>query len=87
MRHAYQRIKQKFQSVYEQADYPLRLTVIDANNDELQQEWSADLSQQFPNLKIAHSEIGPVLGVHVGAGTMALLWDYDWEQWPDSVTK
>lgn len=87
MRRAYQRIKQKFQEVSEQVNYPLRLTVIDANNDELQQEWSADLIQQFPNLKIAHSEIGPVLGVHVGAGTMALLWDYDWEQWPDSTTK
>ncbi|MCH5461274.1 DegV family protein [Lactobacillus sp. LC28-10] len=87
MRRAYLRIKQKFQSAYEQSDYPLRLTIIDANNAELQREWSADLEQQFPNLSIAHSEIGPVLGVHVGAGTMALLWDYDWEQLPDSAFK
>lgn len=82
MRRAYQRIKQKFQAAYEAADYPLRLTVIDANNSELQADWSKDLEKLFPDVKIAHSEIGPVIGVHVGAGTMALLWDYDWEQWP-----
>ncbi|WP_203648278.1 DegV family protein [Secundilactobacillus yichangensis] len=86
MRRAYQRIKQKFQAAYEQADYPLRLTIIDANNAELQQEWSADLDQQYPDVNIAHSEIGPVIGVHVGAGTMALLWDYDWERWPETAT-
>ncbi|MFC6254564.1 DegV family protein [Secundilactobacillus hailunensis] len=84
MRRAYQRIKQKLQTAYDQADYPLRLTIVDANNQQLQEEWSADLEKSFPKIKIAHSEIGPVLGVHVGAGTMALLWDYDWEQWPES---
>ncbi|MTV81272.1 DegV family protein [Secundilactobacillus folii] len=87
MRHAYQRIKQKFQKAYGQAQYPIRLTVIDADNAELQAQWSDDLAKQFPDVKIAHSEIGPVIGVHVGAGTMALLWDYDWEQWPLSSDK
>lgn len=84
MRRAYQRIKQKLQAAYDQADYPLRLTIIDANNQQLQEDWSADLEKRFPQIKIAHSEIGPVIGVHVGAGTMTLLWDYDWEQWPVS---
>lgn len=82
MKRAYQAIKQKFQHVYDQAQIPLRLTVIDANNPELQAQWSSDLAASFPDVTLAHSEIGPVLGVHVGAGTMALLWDYDWEKWP-----
>ncbi|GAX05997.1 DegV family protein [Secundilactobacillus pentosiphilus] len=87
MRHAYQRIKQKFQTAYEKTDYPLRLTVIDADNADLQKKWSADLKQQYPDVNITHSEIGPVIGVHVGAGTMALLWDYDWERWPDAANR
>lgn len=81
MRRAYSAIKQRFQNAYDHAKYPLRLTIIDANNAELQAQWTKDLATAFPDVKIAHSEIGPVIGVHVGAGTMALLWDYDWEAW------
>ena len=32
--------------------------------------------------ELEKSELGPVLGVHTGSGTMALLWAYDWEKWP-----
>lgn len=82
MRRAYQSIKRKFQQAINTTNYPLRLTIIDADNAALQTTWSKDLQTSFPDITIDHSEIGPVIGVHVGAGTMALLWAYDWEKWP-----
>lgn len=82
MKRAWAALQAKFTKAVQDADYPLRLTVVDADAKETQTRWVAELKEKFPNVTIDTNNIGPVVGVHVGAGTMALLWDYDWEQWP-----
>lgn len=82
MRRAYNAIKKKVANAYETSKVPLRFTVINADNAERQQQWVTDLHASFPDMVIDESILGPVLGVHVGAGTMAVLWAYDWQQWP-----
>jgi len=81
MRRAYAASKAKLAAAIDAADYPLRVTIEAANNPKLQAEWAADLHASFPELAIDKSEIGPVVGVHVGEGTMGLIWARDWEQW------
>ena len=81
MRRAYAASKAKLAAAIESSDYPLRVTIEAANNPKLQDEWEADLHASFPDLAIDKSEIGPVVGVHVGEGTMGLIWARDWEQW------
>ncbi len=87
MKRAYQEIKRRFAKAKREADFPLRLTVIHAGAPGLEEEWLEDMHNSFPDVAIEASELGPVIGVHVGAGTMALLWCYDWEQWPVDETK
>ncbi len=79
---AYQFIKRKFTQDFRQANYPLRMAIVNANNLPLQKKWVQDIQQNFPKTPINQSELGPVIGVHVGPGTMAALWDRDWAQWP-----
>ncbi|VDG20898.1 DegV family protein [Lactiplantibacillus mudanjiangensis] len=85
MRRAYQGIKAKLAHALATTKEPLRAMVVNGNNPKLQAEWVADLHASFPNLIIDESEIGPVVGVHVGEGVMGLFWAQDWEKWP--ITK
>lgn len=82
MHRAYNAIKKKVANAYETSTVPLRFTVINADNALRQKQWVTDLHQSFPDMVIDESILGPVLGVHVGAGTMAILWAYDWQKWP-----
>ncbi|WP_137606864.1 DegV family protein [Lactiplantibacillus daoliensis] len=82
MRRAYAAIKAKLAAAIETTDYPLRITIVNGNNPKLQAAWVADIAESFPGLTIDQSEIGPVVGVHVGEGVMGLFWAKDWEKWP-----
>lgn len=81
MRRAYKAIKQKFADAYAKLDYPVRVTVVSAHNPELQQQWVADIRASFPNVTVNESQIGPVVGVHIGEGAVGLIWARDWESW------
>ncbi|GBG93741.1 DegV family protein [Ligilactobacillus salitolerans] len=87
MKRAHAQIKQKFAAALSKADYPVRLTVINADAPTMEQQWADDAKQSYPEVLVEKSDIGPVIGVHVGAGTMAFLWCYDWEQWPIDPAK
>lgn len=87
MKKAYYSIKERFKTEQEKANGPLRLTVIHAGAWEMEERWYQDIHHDFPRVTMEKSELGPVIGVHVGAGTMALLWCYDWKKWPIDPTK
>ncbi|MFD1672230.1 DegV family protein [Agrilactobacillus yilanensis] len=76
---AYEHIKNSFGQAIANADYPIRLTVFDAADKETQQAWVDDLQASFPQITVDKSIIGPVIGVHVGQGTMAMIWARDWK--------
>lgn len=61
-------------------DYPLQVTVIDGNVPVTSQHWQAQVHEQFPEMTVHVSHIGPTIGVHTGEGVMGLLWSRDWQK-------
>lgn len=81
-RKALARVEELFAEATKNLDYPIKAWVIDANSPQPAAEWLADLEKKFPNVPFYRSYIGPAIGTHVGAVTMALAWmrDLDAEQ-------
>lgn len=52
----------------------LRASIIHANRVEEAAQWKAELEQQFPNVDFSISYFGPVIGTHLGEGSMGLAW-------------
>ncbi|MFR1978726.1 MAG: DegV family protein, partial [Lactobacillus acidophilus] len=50
-------------------------------------EWIEDYSAKFPKYKFDESIIGPVVGVHVGQGTMSMIWCRDLDDYFDENDK
>lgn len=50
-------------------------------------EWVSDYESSFPKVKIYQSIIGPVVGVHVGQHTMAMIWGRDLDSYFDENGK
>lgn len=48
--------------------------VIHANREEEGKAWMASLSEKFPNVKFQLSYFGPVIGTHLGEGSLGLGW-------------
>jgi len=76
-RKALARVEELFAEAIKDVDYPIKVWVIDANAPQPAAEWLADLKHNFPNISFSQSYIGPAIGTHVGAGTMALGWMRD----------
>ncbi|MFD2442741.1 DegV family protein [Bacillus sp. CGMCC 1.16607] len=51
-----------------------RAVIIHANREEEALEWKSDLEAQFPNVEFMISYFGPVIGTHLGEGSMGLGW-------------
>jgi DegV family protein with EDD domain len=51
-----------------------RAAVIHANREEEAQEWKSELEAQFPNVEFMLSYFGPVIGTHLGEGSMGMGW-------------
>lgn len=48
--------------------------LIHANREEEAREWMAKLQEKFPNVEFALSYFGPVIGTHLGEGSLGLGW-------------
>lgn len=48
--------------------------VIHANCEEEAKEWMKKLSEKFPNVEFHFSYFGPVIGTHLGEGSLGLGW-------------
>ncbi|MBS4208274.1 DegV family protein [Bacillus sp. FJAT-50079] len=53
---------------------PLRATIIHANRVKEAAEWKAELEALFPLVDFQISIFGPVIGAHLGEGSMGLAW-------------
>lgn len=78
MRKAFNYMLAKLKATLQQVDYPLVVTVINANNPELGAQWTATLTEQFPEVRLVQSQLGPAISVHTGEKTMGLIWQRDW---------
>ncbi|MGD7043331.1 DegV family protein [Jeotgalibacillus proteolyticus] len=54
-------------------DY-LQAVIIQANRENEAHEWKQELEQQLPNVMFRISHFGPVIGTHLGEGSMGLGW-------------
>lgn len=54
--------------------YPIQSTIFDALDLKRRDEWLEDYERKFPADKFYTSIIGPVVGVHVGQHTIAMIW-------------
>lgn len=53
---------------------PLEAAIIHANQPEEAEAWKAELSERLPNVHFTISHFGPVIGTHLGEGSMGLGW-------------
>lgn len=53
---------------------PFRAVIIHANRQQEAIAWKAELEQQFPHVEFVISYFGPVIGTHLGEGSMGLGW-------------
>ncbi|WNS75099.1 DegV family protein [Bacillus sp. DTU_2020_1000418_1_SI_GHA_SEK_038] len=53
---------------------PYRAVIIHANREEEAVAWKTELEDQFPNVEFMISYFGPVIGTHLGEGSMGLGW-------------
>lgn len=76
---AFNHIKKDITDFMQQATYPVRLDVVDGDNQATSAQWVVDLKKSFPNATIDTSSLGPVVGVHTGRKVMAVVWSRDYQ--------
>lgn len=82
MKKAKLRVEQIFDKEVAQTDYPVRAYVFHANAPEAGQKWLDELSERHPNIDFDLSYFGPVIGVHLGQGALAVGWMQDTRKKP-----
>lgn len=56
------------------AGVPLKAAIIHANRPEDAQKWYEELHEKYPEVEFMISYFGPVIGTHLGEGSMGLGW-------------
>lgn len=74
---AFNHIKKDIAQATSNVTYPVLLSVIDANDAAIKQRWLKRLQIAFPHDRLYSGIIGPVIGVHTGPGTIAVVWQRD----------
>lgn len=80
---AYKHVQNDFRELTENKDYPIQATIFDAANPDRGDEWIKDYQAAFPKDKFDRSIIGPVVGVHCGKNTIAIIWCRDIDSYFD----
>lgn len=57
--------------------YPIVATVIHANAEEEALKWKKHLEKTFPQIRFELSYFGPVIGTHLGEGSLGMTWIQD----------
>ena len=71
------RCEQIFDEDVAKLDYPVRAMVLHANCPEEGQKWLDKMQADHPDIRFELSYFGPVIGVHLGQGALALAWMQD----------
>ncbi|MFC5604095.1 DegV family protein [Sporosarcina koreensis] len=53
---------------------PLEAAIIHANQPEEAEAWKVELAERMPDVQFTISHFGPVIGTHLGEGSMGLGW-------------
>ena len=82
MKKAKLRVEQIFDETLAKTDYPVRAFIFHAAAEEAGQKWLAELQSSHPDIDFELSYFGPVIGVHLGQGALALGWMQDTRKKP-----
>lgn len=74
---ALKRVEGLFDEKIKKVDYPVRMIIIHANDEDAAQNWKQKLAKQYPDHPINISYFGPVIGTHLGEKALALAWMED----------
>ncbi len=77
---ALKRAESLFKDAVDNADYPLKAIIINANDPEAGHNWKDSIQQMYPDMNIEESYFGPVIGTHLGNKALALGWMIDTEK-------
>lgn len=80
MKKAMRRAEELFEADMAQLDYPVRIMVIHANDEENALKWQAKVQAKYPDCQVDLSYFGPVIGAHLGEKAIALAWMKDLEK-------
>lgn len=83
---AYRHVQSDFDNLTNMP-YKIQCTIFDSLAPDKKKEWIEDYSAKFPKYKFDESIIGPVVGVHVGQGTMSMIWCRDLDDYFDENDK
>lgn len=72
--------EEKLAKAVDNAEFPLRLLVIDADDKKSGDQWAEHLREKYPNLTLDRSYFGPVIGAHLGKDALAIAWIRDFEK-------
>ncbi|UQS85375.1 DegV family protein [Apilactobacillus apisilvae] len=74
---ALKRTEELFKAAVDEADYPIKAIVINANDPESGKLWGEKIQEMYPDMTIEQSYFGPVVGTHLGEKALALGWMID----------
>lgn len=79
MKRAWMHIKRDFAQAVRTATTPLLVSVIDANNGDLADQWAAEIEATYPHdqVRVVRGPIGPYISVHTGEKAMGFIWSAD----------
>ncbi|TPR16780.1 DegV family protein [Apilactobacillus timberlakei] len=74
---ALKRTEEIFKEAVNNADYPIKAMVINANDPESGNVWAKKIKEMYPDMTVEQSYFGPVIGTHLGEKALALGWMID----------
>lgn len=74
---ALKRTEEIFKKAVNNADYPIKAMVINANDPESGDVWAKKIKEMYPDMTVEKSYFGPVIGTHLGEKALALGWMID----------
>lgn len=74
------RVEELFIKANQEAPYPLRALVLNANDPVAGDAWAKRIQQLYPSMTVEQSYFGPVIGTHLGEKALALGWIRDFDK-------
>ncbi|MBS9338701.1 DegV family protein [Fructobacillus sp. M2-14] len=76
-------IQEAFEKYLAQADYPVRSYILDANDKKVGDKWMKDFQAKYPAVTFERGALDPVVAVHTGDKSMAIIWARDYNSYLD----
>ncbi|BDR58600.1 DegV family protein [Xylocopilactobacillus apicola] len=80
IKRANSRIEELFVRDTANIDYPIKVLIIQGDDEEEAKRWVENLKARFPNYHYEISYFGPVVGTHLGDKSIGLTWLMDFDQ-------